>query len=414
MTIKLIKDLNFAQKINAFEAVTESGKECLKNYRSYCFSNAVTCGLVNNFIKEAQNYSYDSGVMSILESINTFVNENVISWKLASTCESLSSNNSKYSFITRTGVEKVEKLLEMNEADIISYIKAGVLKDVQYIPEFRRICKEVYGKQLNEAKSTVAYNMSIPVSYVIVDENKNQIISVNGQTYKITENKIEPINCDDVKFNKINSHLANMKVVDESLVYTYRPAYMANENKFTVTENSIEFTNGKLTENFTDVNAFREFADTFAKAMNINEARQFMTVSTAIAEVAESMNSIVTVDCAKLFNCTNGATIAVIESKDDINVTLFNTYGKVNESKNFKFMNEAVIDMKHNFNIDVQPIYADRIINDVDKGVAVKEAKEEKNLRKLKIEQLSEQFKNDPVKMAVLTEVAKQLKEIED
>ena len=89
MTINLINDLNFAQKLNACEAVTESGKECLKNYRGYCFNNYVTCGLVNNFIKEAQNYSYDSGMMSILESVKSYILENNISWKLASACEAI-------------------------------------------------------------------------------------------------------------------------------------------------------------------------------------------------------------------------------------------------------------------------------------------------------------------------------------
>ena len=31
MTFKLLKDLNFAEKLNAHEAVTESGKDFLKN-----------------------------------------------------------------------------------------------------------------------------------------------------------------------------------------------------------------------------------------------------------------------------------------------------------------------------------------------------------------------------------------------
>ena len=51
MTFKLLKDLNFAEKLNAHEAVTESGKDFLKNYRGYMFQNAATCSIVNNFIK---------------------------------------------------------------------------------------------------------------------------------------------------------------------------------------------------------------------------------------------------------------------------------------------------------------------------------------------------------------------------
>ena len=215
MTINLINDLNFAQKLNAYEAVTESGKECLKNYRGYCFNNYVTCGLVNNFIKEAQNYSYDSGMMSILESVKSYILENNISWKLASVCEALSSNNSQYGFVARAGVEKVEKLLEMQmkESEVIGYIKAGALRDVQFIPEFRAICKEVYGKAVNETKSTLSYRMSVPVSYVL-SENGNNIVNVNGQIFSINESNVEKLaSCNDEKFNKINGHLSNMKLV---------------------------------------------------------------------------------------------------------------------------------------------------------------------------------------------------------
>ena len=236
MTIKLIKDLNFADKLNSCEAVTESGKECLKNYRGYCYNNAATCGLVNNFIKEAQKYSYDSGVTSILESVVEFVNSNKISWKLASVCEAINNNTSSYNVLNRAGVEKVEKLLEMDETNVISYIKAGALRGVQYIPEFRAVCKEVYGNKVNENKNTLAYSVSNPVSYIIIDENKNQIVNVNGKVFRISENKVEETTCEDADFNKINAHLANMKLVGESLIYTYRPAYLANENKFTVTE----------------------------------------------------------------------------------------------------------------------------------------------------------------------------------
>ena len=69
MTFKLLKDLNFAEKLNAHEAVTESGKDFLKNYRGYMFQNAATCSIVNNFIKEAKAYAYDKGLMNILPPV---------------------------------------------------------------------------------------------------------------------------------------------------------------------------------------------------------------------------------------------------------------------------------------------------------------------------------------------------------
>ena len=54
MSVNLLKNLDFTAKLNKCEAVTEAGKDMVKNYKGYLFSNPVTCGIVNGFIKEAQ------------------------------------------------------------------------------------------------------------------------------------------------------------------------------------------------------------------------------------------------------------------------------------------------------------------------------------------------------------------------
>ena len=165
MSTKLLTNLNFAELISKTEAITEAGKEMLKGYRGYCYANPVSCSLVNSFIAEASRYGFDTGLNNILESVNSFIKENNISWKLASACESISANNSTYNYINKIGVQQVEKLLEMNESEVVSYIKAGSLKNIQYIPEFRAICKEVYKTQVTEAQ-TVEYKVVNPISYV--------------------------------------------------------------------------------------------------------------------------------------------------------------------------------------------------------------------------------------------------------
>ena len=137
MSVKLLSNIDFAAQLNSVEAVTESGKEFLKNYRGYMYQNASSCGIVNGFIQESQNYGYDTGIMTILESVLKFVNANNISWKLASACERVSNNNSSYNYIAKLGVKQVEKLLEMNEAEVVQYIKGGCLKNEQYNPQLR-------------------------------------------------------------------------------------------------------------------------------------------------------------------------------------------------------------------------------------------------------------------------------------
>ena len=74
MSVKLLSNLDFAAKLNSVEAVTESGKEFLKNYRGYMYQHASSCGIVNGFIQESQNYGYDTGIMTILESVLKYVN----------------------------------------------------------------------------------------------------------------------------------------------------------------------------------------------------------------------------------------------------------------------------------------------------------------------------------------------------
>ena len=119
MSIKLMKDLQFAEKLNSTNAISEAGKELLNNYRAYVYSNAPTCAVVNAFVNEAQKYSFDAGVSTILESVKNFINENKISWKLATACESINNNNSTFNYINKIGVQQVEKLLEMNENDVV-------------------------------------------------------------------------------------------------------------------------------------------------------------------------------------------------------------------------------------------------------------------------------------------------------
>ena len=103
MSTKLLKDLNFAERINRCEAITEAGKELTNKYKAYVYSNPATCGLVNGFIAESSKYGFDNGLMTTVESLKDFINENNISWKLASACESVNNNNSIYNYINKLG-----------------------------------------------------------------------------------------------------------------------------------------------------------------------------------------------------------------------------------------------------------------------------------------------------------------------
>ena len=131
MSVKLLKDLNFTEIINGTNAVTEAGKDMLSNYRGYVYSNPVSCTVVNNFVKEASNFGFDTGLSSILESVTKFISENNISWKLATACEYISNNFFTYNenIDIATKIHKSSKtkhnLIIYKEDDIINEGKAG-------------------------------------------------------------------------------------------------------------------------------------------------------------------------------------------------------------------------------------------------------------------------------------------------
>lgn len=416
MNIKLLKNLDFAEKINKTEAVTEAGKEMLNTYRGYVYSNPVTFGVVNGFIQEAQKFSFDTGLVSILESVLNVLNENKISWKLASACEALNNNNSSYGYIAKIGVEQVEKLLEMDEAEVVSYIKAGSLKGIQYIPEFRAICKEVYKSTINEMR-TPEYKITNPFCYVHIVENA-KYINVLGKTYKIDEHNVVEATCDDVKFNNINNLLKNFVVIDENLTTEYRGTH-GDTARFVIEEGCLTFTKGDIKEEFNTPVEFRVYCNNVSKAMPMYEKMNWMNATNVIAEVFENMDSIVTLDCARVLETSNGTICAIVEANDNVNLTVFRSINAGTSSKNYDYVVEALQNVTKISGIDLRPMYESRIDEECKKqdpekyNMIKEELAAQKNAkfqeRKKKIAMLAEQFKNDPAKITLLNKAAKEL-----
>jgi hypothetical protein len=421
MNIRLLKDLNFAEKINQTEAVTEAGKDMLKSYRGYMYTNAPTCGIVNGFIAEAQNFSFDTGLVSILNSVLDFVNENKISWKLASACESISANNSNYGYIAKVGIETVGKLLQMNEADVVSYIKAGSLKSVQYIPEFRAICKEVYNTTLNETR-TQQYTMVNPISFVYENENGTQYFNVLGKTYKSEDGCVSEAICDNKQFATVNSLLESFKTDGNNLYVDYRGVH-GDTARFTIVESEgsskIEFTKGNVSESFDSVVAFNEYCNNASKVMMVAEKMNWLKATNVIAQVYEASSKIVALDNVNIVSTQNGTLCAIIEGKNNVNLTVFRSYNAGTSCNNYEYMVEALTQLTKISGVDLKSQYTDRINEDCKKqdpegAKAIAESvaalnEEAMDARKKKIAKLAEQYKNDPAKIALLNEAARNL-----
>lgn len=423
MNVKLLKDLDFANKINSVQAVTEAGKELLNNYRAYCYSNAPSCGLVNGFVSEASKFSFDSGLVSVLESVKAYINENNISWRLASVCESIVNNNSSQAYISKVAVDKVQKLLEMSEGDVVSYIKAGVLKDIQYVPEFRMVCRDVYKTRINEAQA-VNYNIVNPVSFVYVTENKDQYFQIYGHTYKISEGKVSEAQCDDKQFVAINRLLESFQKEGENIFVEMKMNH-GTTARFTIMNESdqkLVFTNGAVKEEFNSASKFLEYANMVSRTLMMNEKLNFMNVCKNVATLFEAADNIVTLDCAKIMSCNNGTILGIIEGKDNVNLTVFQSVNAGSSSNNYDYVVEALNNVVKLTGIDLKPMFEDRINEDAKKAPEYDELSQQlaenksaqMDIRKKKIAMLAEQFKNDPLRISMLNKIAKDIALLED
>lgn len=423
MNIRLLKDLDFVNKINQAEAVTEAGKEMLKTYRAYLYTNAPTCGIVNGFVLEAQRFSFDTGLVSILNSVQDYINENNISWKLASACESIASNPSSYSYIAKVGIETVSKLVEMKEQDVVSYIKAGSLKSVQYIPEFRAICKEVYNTAVNETR-TPQYTLVSPISYCFEGENHDFYFNVLGKTFKIAESKkIYEATLDDKNFKEINALLEGFGLDGDNITTSYRGVH-GDIATVTIKENAegksvLEFTKNGEGQLFEAADKFMEFANTQSKIMNVAEKMNWMRFAAVVSKVFENAENIRVVDNARVLTTVDGTIAAIIEGKENVNLTVFRSLNAGTSSNEYQYMAEALQNVMSICGIDLKSQYSERISEDCKKQdpdgfkkiQETLEAEKEAAMqaRKKKIAVLAEQFKNDPVKIALLNKAAQDL-----
>lgn len=414
--INLVNNLSFGEKINSVEAVTESGKQFLKGYRGYIYSNPVSCALVNGFCNEAaRNYNFDSGVKTILESVLEYVNENNISWKLASACESIANNNSPYNYIAKTAVNQVEQLLENNEAAVVSYIKSGALRGIQYVKEFRDICKEVYATNVVVENKTLTYESYMPVSYVFTNENDETFFMVNGKTFMMNESTVCESKCEDKTFNRVNAILANMAKVNENLTYKFETGFSTTSSLFTISESQVSITRNGNEKAFESASAFIEHCDTISTTMPMHERVAFMQTVNAVAEVFESVDNICELDHVKVIKTINNEVAAVVEGKENVNVAFFNSRKVGNVTESFDSMIEGTKYFENVTGVSLMTMYQDRIVEEAKKNdnsvendlKEIKEAQIED--RRNRIAMLAEQYKNDPVKIALLNKCAQEL-----
>lgn len=415
MTNKILAEMEFASIISGATAQTQTGAEMLNKYKAYIMANESSCALVNNFIREASQCRYDNGVNETLTTIADYINMNKTSWALASACESIKNNKSSYNFINQNAARQVEKLLEMQEEDIVKYIKAGALKNVMYCESFRNIAKQVY-KENPMVEATADYTKVTPIS---ITENVGDGVcfEIAGNLYKMDDDKnVMEADWSEVSntFRVISSLLeSDMTSVDEHTIMVKMPhaTYSISEADKVVRE-------GKEGKKEMTSEQLREHNRLVLMTTNPRYRNNMAEILEAIALTCEHYDSIVNMDNTAIYTTKNDKFV-VIESGVNLYATLLasNRHSKWTVNENAI---ESLSFIKSKTNVSLSENYASLVESAVAAADEEEKARIQEELKsqeqqsyKERIEALTEKFKNDPVKLAVLSKLAQELNEIE-
>ena len=415
MISKILVEMDFASIISEAQAQTQTGAEVINKYKAYVMSNESSCAIVNNFIKEASMCRYDNGVNEALSIIADYIAQNKTSWALASACESINANNQSYNYLNRNAAKQVSTLLEMDEENVVKYIKAGALKNVMFCEAFRNIAKQVF-KDTPLVESTADYIKVTPVSMV---ENVGDGIcfEVNGNLYKMDDDK----NIQEALWNEVSNTFktvsqlleSQMTSVDQHVIKVTLPfaTYEISEADKVVRE-------GKEGKKEMTTSQLREHNRLVLMTINPRHKNETAHVLEAIALLSENYDSVANMDNVSIYTTKNDKFV-VIESNDSLYATLLAS----NHASKWT-INENAIDaisfIKSKTNVSLSENYQSVIEASMEKADADEKARIEEELKvqehqsyKERIEALTEKFKNDPVKLAVLSKLAQELNEIE-
>ena len=412
MNKKLLVDLDFSSIIGESSAQTETGSRLLNKYKSYLMTNETTCALVNNFVSEAATCRYDNGVNTVLESIADYIQCNKIGWALSSVCERLNNDNTSHNYLNRTAVKQVEKLLENDEETISKYIKAGVLKNVMYVTEFRNIAKQVY-HDMPMIESSAEFTRTVPISF-IESCGDGYMFEIAGKVMKISDKNIIESSWNEVSntFKTISSllesNICSYDEVSEGLTIKY-----LNKEYFIKEAGVCKKDDKELT-----VESLREQNRLLVMAQQPRKANEVAGVLESIALTCEYFDKIVKMDNCAIYETKSDRFMVISEG-----TTMFATLLNSNHSSGWTYncnVIEVLENIKKNTRATISEHYNDVVKEAIEKASISDREKIEDSIREAKkqsikerIEALTEKFKNDPVRLAVISQVAKDLQDAE-
>jgi hypothetical protein len=407
MNIKILAEIDFQSILGESMAQTQTGAELLSKYNSYLLVNEASCALINSFVKEAAQHTYDNGVNEALETVAEYINANKASWALATACESINADTRSHNYINRNAAKQVEKLLEMDETNVVKYVKNGALKNVMFCEAFRNIAKQIF-KETPMVEAAADYVVKTPVSFV-ESVGDGLCFAIEGKIYKIDDDK----NITESNSNEVSNTFRTISTILESSNTTidgHSINVIAGNATYTISEENKVVREGKEMTTA----ELREHNRLVLMTANPRFKNQLAGLLEGIALIAENYGRIANMDNVAIYSTKNDKFI-VIEGSDRLYASLLAS----NRHPQWT-INENAVDalsfIKAKTNVNISERYSEMVQNHIEEVSAQEQENIKQELKEAemqsyreRIEALTEKFKNDPTKLAVLSSIAQEL-----
>lgn len=411
---KTLADMDFGKLLFEASVQTQTGKEIIEKYQAHVMTSAVTCSLINSFLKEAKNCLYDGGISYVYEKVGSLVNDNRYSWALASTCEAIEANQNSRNFLARRAVAEVKPLLEMAEEDVVSYIKSGALKNVLHVEAFRNIAKSVY-KDQPVVESTTTYTNIHPIS-MVEEHNDVKYFEVLGNIYKVN---IEKSTIEEAQSNEVSQEFLYISQLLESQYTKFdtekeQVIVEVRNLKFEVSEQgkAIREMNGQRLELTTE--QLREQNSIYLSTVPYSVRNNVAQVLECTAKLVENFNNISVMDNVNIISTNNDRFLLIEENGNAMARSISSnrtTHWTVSDNiaKTLEVIKKnTLVDLTESFKEKIE-----KVVEQVsaEEGRMIQESLQEKELsdRRAKIEELTKRYKNDPVRLQMLSQIASEL-----
>lgn len=399
---KVLIDLPFASLVNEASATTSHGQELIYKYKALVVNEATTCALVNNFLREAQTCLYDGGVYKLVESLTNHLNEVRTSWNLASVCEAILANQSKNNLLNRKAAMHAAGLLEMNESDVVNYIRSGALKGDMYCEGIRMVAKSVF-KDLPTTVTTTEYTVKNPVSFCESAIGGGVVFQVLGQAFRSnTDGTVVRESLDtSFEFKQINALLESKYTqVDD-----YGVEVSIGNHQIKIVESGQVHCNG----NVYTTESFREYAALRSRGIRTSQLES--QVLEACALLSEHYDRVSVLDNVAIYT-TGKDCFVVMENGSNLQAQLLSSTHRpkweINENaiNTLEFIKGATgVDLKDRYSAKVNE--ARRILAESEEEDMLAALQlESKQNQMERIQALTEKFKNSPAHLEILSRIA--------